>query len=58
MEYRRFGLARFQLEPDPALLVEARTYLGKARAVFEDGSDYQTQRCDDLLAQIEAAEAA
>ena len=52
------ALARFQLEPDPALLDGASRYVGKARAVFEDWSDYQTQRCDELLANIEAAEAA
>lgn len=49
------ALARFQLEPDAVLLIEARAYVGRAREVFEDGSDYQTQRCDDLIARIEAA---
>ncbi|MBT8411920.1 MAG: hypothetical protein KJP02_09005 [Octadecabacter sp.] len=52
------ALARFQLDPDPAHLVEARTYLAKARTFFVDGSEYQTQRCDELLAEIDAAEAA
>ncbi|WP_147127062.1 helix-turn-helix domain-containing protein [Shimia ponticola] len=51
-------LARFALEPDPTLLTEARSRVLEAREVFVDGSDYQTQRCDDLLAQIDAAEAA
>ena len=51
------ALARHDLTPDPALLVEARTYVTRARAFFVKGSEYQTGRCDDLLAQIEAAEA-
>ena len=51
------ALARFQLEPDVALLIIARACLQGARG-FEDASDYQTQRCDKLLVQIEAAEAA
>ncbi len=51
------ALARYRLEPDPAHLLEAREYVLKAREVFAEGSDYQTQRCDDLLAQIDAAEA-
>jgi transcriptional regulator with XRE-family HTH domain len=51
-------LARYRLIPDPALLVEARDYLGRARAFFVEGSEYQTERCDELLAQIAAAEAA
>jgi hypothetical protein len=29
-----------------------------ARAFFVDGSDYQTERCDDLLTKIKTAEAA
>jgi hypothetical protein len=52
------ALARFRLDPDPALLTEARDRIAKARAFFVDGSDYQTERCDDLLAQVEKAEAA
>jgi len=51
------ALARYRLDPDPALLVEARKHVTRARAFFVDGSDYQTERCDDLLAQIDAAEA-
>lgn len=49
------ALARFRLDPDPALLTEACNYIAMARAFFVDGSDNQTQRCDDLLAQVEAA---
>lgn len=52
------ALARYRLTPDPALLVEGRDYLGRARAFFVEGSEYQTERCDELLAQIDAAEAA
>jgi hypothetical protein len=52
------ALARYRLAPDPALLNEARQHLARARAFFVDGSDYQTARCDDLLAKIDAAEAA
>ena len=51
------ALVRFRLDPDPVHLVEARTYLAEARAVFVEGSEYQTQRCDELLADIDAAEA-
>lgn len=51
------ALARHALAPDAALLVEARAYVSAARAFFVDGSDYQTQRCDDLLARIDQAEA-
>ena len=51
------ALARYQLDPDPALLAEARTYVTRAREFFIEGSDYQTERCDELLAQIDAAEA-
>ncbi len=52
------ALARYHLDPDPAYLAEARTHVAHARAFFVEGSDYQTERCDDLLAQIDAAEAA
>jgi transcriptional regulator with XRE-family HTH domain len=52
------ALARYRLDPDPALLSEAKTYVTAARAFFVDGSDHQTERCDDLLTQIKAAEAA
>jgi hypothetical protein len=52
------ALARYRLDPDPALLSEAKTYVTAARAFFVDGSDYQTERCDDLLAKIKTAEAA
>ncbi len=49
------ALARHDLDPDPALLDEAEHHVRAARAVFVDGSDYQTERCDDLLARIAAA---
>ena len=39
------------------LLVEARDYVARARAFFVDGSEYQTGRCDELIARIDAAEA-
>ncbi len=51
------ALARYRLAPDPALLVEARDYVARARAFFVDGSEYQTERCDELIAQIDAAAA-
>ena len=50
------ALARHRLAPEPALLTEARNYVAAARAFFVDGSDYQTQRCDELLEQIAQAE--
>lgn len=49
------ALARFGLEPDPALLDEAEHHVRAAREVFVDGSDYQTERCDELLRKIEEA---
>ncbi|MGH1577402.1 hypothetical protein [Planktotalea sp.] len=52
------ALARYRLDPDPAHLKDARERVTQARAFFVDGSDYQTERCDDLLAKIDAAEAA
>jgi hypothetical protein len=51
------SLARYRLAPDPALLAEARDYVTRARAFFVNGSEYQTERCDELIAQIDAAEA-
>ena len=51
------ALARYRVAPDPALLVEARDYVTRARTFFVDGSEYQTKRCDALIAQIDAAEA-
>ena len=51
------AVARYTVDPDPAHLVEARHYLAQARAIFVEGSEYQTQRCDDLLAKIDAANA-
>jgi hypothetical protein len=39
-------------------LSEAKTYVTAARAFFVDGSEYQTERCDDLLGKIKTAEAA
>jgi hypothetical protein len=52
------ALARYRLDPDPAVLSEAKTHVTAARAFFVDGSDYQTERCDDLLTKIKTAEAA
>jgi hypothetical protein len=52
------ALARYRLDPDPALLSEAKIHVTAARAFFVDGSDYPTERCDDLLAKIKTAEAA
>jgi transcriptional regulator with XRE-family HTH domain len=52
------ALARYRLDPDPALLSEAKTHVTAARAFFVDGSDYQTERCDGLLTKIKTAEAA
>ncbi|WP_156026843.1 hypothetical protein [Sulfitobacter mediterraneus] len=52
------AVARYTVDPNPAHLVEARHYLAQARAIFVEGSEYQTQRCDDLLAKIDAAERA
>lgn len=51
------ALARFDVAPDSALLETARAHTLAARAVFAQGSDYQTARCDDLLAKIAALEA-
>ena len=50
------ALARFALDPDPALLVEAREYVTRARDFFVEGSEYQTQLCDELIARIDAME--
>lgn len=50
------ALVRYRLAPDPALLVEARYYVNRARNFFVDGSEYQTERCDELIVQIDAAE--
>jgi len=50
-------LARHRLASDPALLTEARDYVKAARDFFVDGSEHQTQRCDELLEQINQAEA-
>lgn len=52
------ALARFEVNPDPALLVEARNHVTQARDFFVEGSEYQTQRCDELIARIDAIEAA
>lgn len=51
------ALARYDLNPDPALVEEATTHVRAARDVFEEGSEYQTERCDELIAKIEAARA-
>jgi len=50
------ALARSELDPDPALLVEAREYVTRARDFFVEGSEFQTQRCDELIARIDALE--
>lgn len=52
------ALARFALNPDPVRLVEARYHVMQARNFFEQGSEYQTQRCDELIERINAIEAA
>ncbi|SMC97156.1 hypothetical protein [Rhizobium sp. RU36D] len=52
------ALAHFALDPDPALWFEARDYVTRARDFFAEGSEYQTQRCDELIARIDAIEAA
>jgi tetratricopeptide (TPR) repeat protein len=52
------ALARFVLNPDPALLVEARYHVTRARDFFVEGSEYQTQRCDELIGRIDTIEAA
>jgi tetratricopeptide (TPR) repeat protein len=52
------SLVRYRLDPDPALLSEAKTHVTAARAFFVDGSDYQTERCDDLLTKIKTAKVA
>jgi transcriptional regulator with XRE-family HTH domain len=52
------ALARYRLSPDPVFLIEARAYVGRARAFFVEGSEYQTERCDALLREIDAAETA
>ena len=49
------ALARYALDPDAALLTKACTHVMAAREVFAEASDYQTERCDGLLAQIDAA---
>ena len=46
------ALARFAVEPDAALLHTAERHVGDARAVFAEGSDHQTGRCDALLRKI------
>lgn len=51
------ALCCYRFDPDPALLAEAREYVGQAHVYFAAGSDYQTGRCATLLAKIEAAEA-
>ena len=49
------ALARYSFDPVAALLTKARTHVMAAREVFAEASDYQTERCDELLALIEAA---
>ncbi len=50
------ALARFEPTGDPTYLSSARTHVNRAREVFAEGSEHQTQRCDDLLAKFDAAE--
>jgi len=50
-------LARYGLAPDLALLSEAHRHVAAAREVFVEGSEFQTDRCDQLSLQIDAAEA-
>lgn len=49
------ALARFVVDPDPALLDKAERHVMDARAVFAEGSDHQTDRCDELLQRIAEA---
>lgn len=49
------ALVRHRLTPDSALLAEAHDHVAAARAFFVDGSEYQTKRCDELLAKIAEA---
>ena len=51
------ALAQYRLDPDPAWLDEAEDYVTKARDFFIDGSEYQTARCDELIAKIAEARA-
>ncbi|MEM6387170.1 MAG: hypothetical protein AAF718_13135 [Pseudomonadota bacterium] len=51
-------LARFEVDPDPAHLDKAEDHATQAREVFLEGSDYQTDRADKLLAKIAEARAA
>jgi hypothetical protein len=46
------ALARFAVEPDPALLDTAERHVRDAREVFAEGSDHQTGLCDELLRKI------
>lgn len=50
-------LVRYQFEFDPILLSDARTCLIRARAFFIERSDNETERCDELLAQVNTAAA-
>lgn len=51
------ALAHHLVAPDPQQLAVARHHALAAREVFAEGSDHQTDRCDDLLAKIAASEA-
>ena len=46
------ALARFALDPDPTRLDTAEAHVLAARDVFAEGSDHQTERCDELLRRI------
>lgn len=46
------ALARFALDPDPLHLDAAERHVTDARAVFADGSEHQTGRCNELLERI------
>lgn len=61
MTQRNLGdlaLAWFALDADPARLDTAAAYVTAAREVFAEGSEHQTERCDDLLRKISTARAA
>ncbi|MGR3466419.1 MAG: helix-turn-helix domain-containing protein [Shimia sp.] len=50
------SLAYYEVIGDPSHLPTARHHVNLAREVFVEGSEYQTQRCDELIAEIDAAE--
>ena len=48
------AFARFDLTADPGLLPIAIDHASASRAVFAEGSDHQTEKCDTTLARIAA----